>query len=179
MQSSERAGRKSDTSHLTGWLFADLMLILFVIMLSIRPAGVVSTTMPPTARTSSTPTAGPSSEQTPTPTPTSRVVTSPGVELRPRVERFVVAGLSNAAVKAEMRSRFATLERRRRRAAFVLTFGTDPSPGLGIQLAGRANNLLEQAVPGIFSGSARRDFWQRQGAPNGVVSVEVYLFTKN
>jgi len=55
---------------LAGWLFADLMLLLFVIGLSFAPAQTVTVSSKPTA----SPTAHPSPSPSPSPQPTQRVL---------------------------------------------------------------------------------------------------------
>jgi hypothetical protein len=156
---------------LAGWLFADCMLGLMIVGLASD-----SGTPPTVAATAVRPSAKP----TPVPSPTRARVLALGVEQNPRVEEFTVLGKTNSQITATMRGRYAKLTSAGRKAAFVLSFGTSSEPGEGVTSARRANAMLASSVPAVFSGSARRNFWQsrKAGSPaSGVVRVEVYLFT--
>jgi hypothetical protein len=154
---------------LAGWLFADCMLGLMIVGLASDPG---------------TPTAAaavvqPSAKPTPSPSAT-KTRAAIGVEQKAYVEEFNVNGKTDSQITATIRARYAKLASSRRKAAFVLSFGTASQPGEGVTLAKHANALLARGVPAVFSGSARRNFWQSQkaGSPaSGVVRVEVYLFT--
>jgi hypothetical protein len=156
---------------LAGWLFADCMLGLMIVGLASDP-GTPAAAAAATAVHHGT-------QATPSPSPT-KPRTSIGVEQHPYVEEFNLSGKTDSQVAATMRKRYANLSSSGRKAAFVLSFGTATAPGDGVTSAKRANALLASGVPAVFSGSARRNFWQSQkaGSPaSGVVRVEVYLFT--
>lgn len=66
------------------------------------------------------------------------------------------------------------------RAGIVLTFGHAPVPGEGGEIAASVNQLLTQALPGVFEGAALREFHYIDAAPGrrGEVTIEVYVFVE-
>jgi hypothetical protein len=168
--------RRTTTTLLAGWLFADSLLGLTFVALGSEPETPAPVKVAATAKPIPTPTPRPTPSVRATPKP--RVSTVPaGVEQRPVVVHLPAGPLSAAAI----RFLFANPMRANRRAAFVLTFGVAAEPGAGVDLAKTANARLLSAAPRLFSGSAQRNFWQAvdgQHPTSGAVDVELYLFTQ-
>lgn len=152
-----------------GWLFADSLLMLMVIGMASEPAV-------PLAVKQATPVPSASVPAVPAPSGTAKSARPPAVEQKP----VVVVLPRGATEKAVLRTAFGVQLRSRRRAAFVLTFGTAVRPGDGVQRARAVNARLRKALPQLFGGSAQRSYWQAVDAQNppGSVRVELFLFTE-
>ncbi|GAA0312065.1 hypothetical protein [Kineococcus aurantiacus] len=176
--------RENATVGLAGWVFADALLALTIIGLAAGGAvhagaddqRAVAATVAPTA---------PAPVPSPTPVPTV-TVTAPapvpsmpaGVAQAPVVLQVDVDSSSDEAIRASVAAAVQDLAAQGRHAAFVLTFGTSGDPGSGTALARRVNAQLDVAAPGVFTGSAKRDFWRAVNAQSpqaGVVQLELYL----
>jgi hypothetical protein len=149
------------TVLLGGWLFADMLLGLTIIMLGAEAP-------PPVAAKPSTgpsPSNGPCAEKI------------GGVKSKPTKARFTVAlGVSGAVLVAQVKkglrrqaSGFAG-----KRAGMVLTFGAEGSGGQGVALASRVNEALRKAYPPVFAAAATRNFHDLS-ASAGSVSMEIYF----
>jgi hypothetical protein len=161
--------KRGSTFFLAGWLLADSMLGLMLLGLAADSGAAAPAAAAPSPTASASPSASPSIA---TASPT-------GVEVSPVVKEMAAGpGQSDAEIAAQVRRQFAALAATGRRAAFVLTFGSAPSPGPGVALAKRVNAALGTARGDVFTGAGRRDFWQATDAdaPTGTVRVEVYLF---
>lgn len=160
---------------LAGWLFADLLLGLTIIMLGAqapppRPAGAQG-------KASASP--SPSGSVSPSPTPTACPTRIAGVGAKPVKIKFSVnPGASDAdltrQVKSELRKHRKQLAGRH--AGMVLTFGADGGTGAGVRLATRVNGAISRAYPSIFGRAATRNFHDL-AAPPGSISMEIYFVT--
>jgi hypothetical protein len=164
---------------LAGWLFADLLLGVTVVAIGASDSpGSTTTTM---TTTTANPCGRPEPDcGKPPPGP-------PGVDPRPvrfEVKADASALLANdrgeaGRVVRRIRTRLARTKVTRRRAAFVLTFGTSPSSAEGTRLASAANALLPRAGSSVFADATYRNFHSIVGnsARRGVLEFEIYLFT--
>ncbi|WP_432564098.1 hypothetical protein [Kineococcus sp. SYSU DK003] len=176
--------RENTTVGLAGWVFADALLALTIIGLAAGGAVAVGG-----ADAAKTETVAATLAPVPTPTPVPTVtVTAPapepvvsmpaGVAQAPVVLEVSVDGTNDEAIRSSVAAAVGELAAQGRRAAFVLTFGTASTPGAGTALARRVNDQLDVAAPGVFAGSAKRDFWRAVNAQSpraGVVQLELYL----
>ncbi|WP_432511029.1 hypothetical protein [Kineococcus sp. SYSU DK001] len=170
--------RENATVGLAGWVFADALLALTIIGLAAGGAVHAGSEEPrPVAATVA---------PAPTPVPTVTVTAAPepvpsmpaGVAQAPVVLQVDVDGSNDDTIRSSVAAAVGDLAAQGRRAAFVLTFGTAGDPGAGTALARRVNAQLDVAAPGVFAGSAKRDFWRAVNAQSprpGVVQLEVYL----
>jgi hypothetical protein len=146
------------TTAIAGWLFADLLAALVLILLGTgisqphKPAPVASVTIP-------------SAKPTLPPTPV-------GVSVSP-----VTVEVTLPADVADVRNQLAGVRERLlgHRAGIVLTFGAG-GEAAGPLLAAQVNNLLRKAYPSVFDGAVMRNFFGPQPSPQSA-SVEIYLFT--
>ncbi|MFJ2033734.1 hypothetical protein [Streptosporangium sp. NPDC087985] len=163
--------RKASTPILlAGWLFADLLLGLTIIMLGAQtppPAPVI-------------PLAG---ESTATPTPASSPSPSPcatrvgGVQAEPTKVAFRVRpGADDGVLAVQVKKKLLRYKKHLagRHAGMVLTFGADGGAGEGVRLATRVNTALGTAYPNIFGTAATRNFHDLS-APSGSISMEIYF----
>ncbi|MER6826995.1 hypothetical protein ABT352_13505 [Streptosporangium sp. NPDC000563] len=157
---------------LAGWLFADLLLGLTIIMLGAQappPRPVV----PVAGKGSGTPT------PTPSPTPSPCATRIGGVGAKPTKITFRVnPGADDNALAAKVRREL--LKHRKhlagRHAGMVLTFGANGVAGEGVHLATRINTALRKTYPNIFRTAATRNFHDLS-APSGSISMEIYFVT--
>ncbi|PRY18224.1 hypothetical protein [Kineococcus rhizosphaerae] len=181
-----RGRRENATVGLAGWVFADALLALTIIGLAAGGAVHAGDDSAGESRTAATAVAA-TVAPAPTPVPTV-TVTAPapdpvpsmpaGVAQAPVVLQVSVDSSSDDAIRASVAAAVQDLAAQGRRAAFVLTFGTATDPGAGTALARRVNAQLDVASPGVFQGSAKRDFWRAVNAQSpqaGVVQLELYL----
>ncbi|WP_431679119.1 hypothetical protein [Kitasatospora sp. KL5] len=161
-----RPGRaRADGLAMAGWLFADMLLVLALVAMGDQGDPVAAERG---ARPSPSAPTGPSPSASPSP-----VSTGPrGVEHDPVTIR--VSGDDTAAT-AQIRA--ATEAHRGRRAAVVLTFGSNRDPGLGQAYAHTVNGLLPQARPEMFAGATTRDFISLEDNPRHA-SLEIYFYTR-
>ncbi|MEW2352983.1 hypothetical protein [Spirillospora sp. NPDC029432] len=153
--------RPSLTILMAGWLFADMLLALTIVMLGAEA--------PPKAEAS--PAGGPSVSKSPC------AAQVRGVESRPVSAKFRVSPAARgrtliAQVKRGLRDE--TRGFAGKRAGMVLTFGGDGGSGQGVALASRVNTALRAAYPNVFQSSATRNFHDLS-ASAGSVSMEIYF----
>ncbi|MEV4242143.1 hypothetical protein AB0J63_01915 [Streptosporangium canum] len=157
---------------LAGWLFADLLLGLTIIML-----GAQAPPPSPARSTAGVSTATPRPGSSPTPSPCATRIG--GVRAEPTKISFrVTPGAGDSALTAQVRKKL--LRHRKhlagRHAGMVLTFGADGAAGDGVRLATRVNTALSKAYPNIFRTAATRNFHDL-AAPSGSISMEIYFVT--
>ncbi|NAZ76399.1 hypothetical protein GTQ99_13390 [Kineococcus sp. T13] len=183
------APREAAAVGLAGWVFADALLALTIIGLAAGGAVHAGADDARVDRQAVAATLAPAPVQTPEPAPTPAptvTVTAPsvpvpapdGVAQAPVLLQVPVDGADDEAVRRAVAAAVGDLAAQGRRAAFVLTFGTASDPGAGTALARRVNAQLDAASPGVFEGSAKRDFWRAVNATSprsGVAQLEVYL----
>ncbi|GIH67757.1 hypothetical protein [Sphaerimonospora thailandensis] len=164
------SGRRGSVTLLAGWLFADLLLGLTIIMLGAQAPPPV-----PAKPVAGKGTATPSPSPSPSPSPCARQIT--GVSAKPvKVSFRVSPGASDAEmiarVKRELRKHKKHLAGRH--AGMVLTFGANGGAGDGVHLATRVNAAARKGFPGIFQTAATRNFHDL-AAPSGSISMEIYF----
>jgi hypothetical protein len=166
--------RRQFAPHLAGWLFADLLLLLFLVAL---------VSVPPSA---ATPAAEPTT--TPMPSPSS----TPGPPKLPVLDlesvNFKVSGLnadgllredpsSVDALVEKFRDQLTAKGAQSRRAGLVLTFGAAPTydyrSGIGYKIADELIKLIKSRLP-LFAGIASRSLWTTGTV--GDVELEVFFF---
>ncbi|MEZ0166058.1 hypothetical protein AB2L27_14965 [Kineococcus sp. LSe6-4] len=174
---------ENGTVGLAGWVFADALLALTIIGLAAggavhagadpAPVAAAVSTLAPAPTPTVTVTA-PAPDPAPAPAPSMPA----GVAQAPVVLELVVDGTNDETIRTSVAAAVGDLAAQGRRAAFVLTFGTAGDPGAGTALARRVNAQLDVAAPGVFAGSAKRDFWRAVNAQSpraGIVQLELYL----
>ncbi|MEN3540023.1 hypothetical protein AAH991_33280 [Microbispora sp. ZYX-F-249] len=157
---------------LAGWLFADLLLGLTIIMLGAQaPPPAPAKPLGAEGTASASPTPSPSASPCATQTA--------GVGAKATKISFSVnPGASDAALTRQVRSELLKHRSRLagRHAGMVLTFGAAGGAGDGVHLASRVNDAVSTAFPGIFGTAATRDFHDL-AAPAGSISMEIYFVT--
>lgn len=157
---------------LAGWLFADLLLGLTIIMLGAQ-APPSRPVVPVAGEGTGTPTPTPS----PTPSPCATRIGGVGAKATKitfRVNPGADDGRLAAKVKRELLKHRKHLAGRH--AGMVLTFGANGAAGQGVHLATRVNTALRTTYPNIFRTAATRNFHDL-AAPSGTISMEVYFVT--
>ena len=148
---------------LAGWLFADLLLVLFITTLASLPAPAVVPVK--------TPSPSPSPSPTPTPQPTALVLErnphTIDVDVPPSdVNDPASRDAAIAKLLSELRQKLAAQGLRGQRAGFVLVFayGTADSGGIG-QAISAANTVLHaiQAKEPGFSQASGLGYWSGTG----------------
>lgn len=170
------ARNTSFATMLAGWLFADLLLVLFLIGLGSVPSA-------PTAEPTPTPT--PTASPTPTPTPTPTPEAPLGLERTPvtltvRVNAWELLNPATRPGAATEIQRQIAEEAQRAgfrdvTAGMVLIWGFAPDVNDGIQIAEVVGGELAGANPEVFQNATHRAFWK--GGPTGKVDLEVYLLS--
>ncbi len=161
---------------LAGWLFADLLLVLFLI-------GMGSVPSAPTAVPTPTPTPTPSASPTPTPTPTPEaplgldrtpvtltIRVNAGALLNPATRPAAATDIQRQIAEEAERAGFRDVT-----AGMVLIWGFSPDVNEGIRIAEMVGGELAGANPGIFQNATHRAFWK--GGTTGQVDLEVYLLS--
>jgi|HubBroStandDraft_6_1064221.scaffolds.fasta_scaffold297355_2 hypothetical protein len=141
---------------LAGWLFADLLLVLFVVSLAALPV-----TKPKAAahvKPRPTPSPSPILALDRSPVPLS-VPVSPSAVEDPGSRQAAISQLINN-VNQQLSARHLT----QRRAGFVLVFASGPLNGTGpaITAAQDVLNALSQRA-GVFHGTSGQGYWQGEG----------------
>lgn len=159
-----RRGRLRSYESLAGWVFADLLLVLFLVGL-----GTAIPVDPP---------------EPPPPVPVAKpeiigMKTDP-VKLDLAVDAdALLAGDPKAQSKARGLVKRATsgLSSKGQEAALVLIFGGGETAGVGQRVAEAVYPQLRRAADGVFPrGTAKRYFWDGS-LPYGAVRLEVFVFT--
>lgn len=147
---------------LAGWLFADLLLVLFI-------AAFTSLSAPPAPSG-----AAPASSTTPSPTPSAHATTRPRV-LEEQPQTFSVGDVSPADVSSsdpatsaaavgkllgELRKQLAASKLQGRQAGFVIVLAYGPIDGIG-QAISTANSVVGilKKKESQFSGAAGLGYW--------------------
>jgi hypothetical protein len=153
---------------LAGWLFADLLLGLMIIMLGAQaPPHIPAETL------AGEETASPS----PSPSASPCATRAAGVAAKATKISFRVRpGASDRELLGQVRRELLKHRKRLagRHAGMVLTFGADGGAGNGVHLATRVNAAAGKAFPRIFQTAATRNFHDL-AAPSGSISMEIYF----
>ena len=158
---------------LAGWLFADLLLVLFVVGLASEP-----TVLEPEPTSVATP--------TPTPTPSPTPEAPLGLDRTPVTVTLqfdsnrLVNPATRAEVTAELRQpiaeELAQPEVGDASAGMVLIWGYSRDVNEGIRIAEIIGPELAPARPEVFENTTYRAFWR--GGPDGRVDLEIYLLSR-
>jgi hypothetical protein len=152
----ERAGH---TVLLAGWLFADLLLLLFIVALG---------SLPTADRGGHHPVVSPS----PSPSPSATRAAEQGLIVKPC--SFTIRTGSEASVVHHLTTRLHSAGVADRTAGFVLSFGTAPTPGPGQAAANRVNKDITNRLPN-FRHAPKRGYWK--GGRSGSVRIDVFFLS--
>lgn len=153
----------SDPVVAVGWIFADLLLGLVVVLL----ASQVVVPKKPVATT-------------PKPTPTVKTLATMEKKPRELLLRVDADGLlsnDKRAIKRfrqTLRNETADLRKDKREVAMVLIWGWAPETGTGQRIASKAASHLKDGTGNLFSKATDRRLWL--GRPKGTVELELYLY---
>lgn len=159
-----RRGRLRTSESVAGWIFADMLLVLFILGL-----GTAIPVEPP--------------EPVPVPKPEPKIIV--GMKTEPVKLTFdvsapgLLAGDSRAVkrVREVVGKQTGGLKKEGSRAALVLIFGGGATASLGQEVATKVYPHLNKASPQVFRrGTASRNFWDGSLA-YGQVRLEVFVFT--
>jgi hypothetical protein len=151
---------------LAGWLFADLILVLFIAAFTSLPA--------PPAPSGAAPTSSPTHGLTPSPKPSAHATARPRV-LEEQPQTFSVGDVSPADVSSsdpatsaaavgkllgELRNELAARKVQGRQAGFVIVLAYGPIDGIG-QAISTANSVVGilKKQESQFSGAAGLGYW--------------------
>ena len=156
--------RPLPVESMAGWIFADLLLVLFLVGLGSQMGA-----------------AGPDIDGSPA--PSAQPAAMPGMDPQPRTRRIVIepdrllVGDADARARAVEQIAAVTSDLAGRRAAMVLLWGESPDVVRGQAIARTVGELLQEGQPEVFDGAgAQRHLWQGTSA-EGAVGLEIYLFT--
>lgn len=169
--------------YFAGWLFADLMLVLFLVGFATGP---VTPTASPSPSGSASPSPflslSPSPSRSSSPSPTSspgRELDLDGVKFTLQVQARGLLADSPAAQQAARDALQTELAKKgldQRTAGILLAFGDSPqSTGNGKAIATK----FCEAIPKLphFSGVTLRPYWE--AGAEGAVTVEIFFFKNN
>lgn len=170
--------RSASLTMLAGWLFADMLLALVLVALG------SDVDEPPAPAPAPSPTLVSAPRPSPTPSPTPTPLPPEGLDPTPREVsvRVTAAGLASGRrqdveqVHHALQEQLADVAAEGRRAAIVLTFGADGTPGVGQQMAVHANGAARTALPDVFGGATFKDYHMISSRNSGTVRFEIYLF---
>lgn len=175
LRSSSREGRRGRlraAESVAGWVFADMLLVLFIVGLG--TAIPLAPSEPPRAE--------PKPRPEPKPEPKPEIV---GMETIPVKKEIGVdpAALTSGdssgedATCAALKKAFRDEAARASKAAFVMVFGGGSDPGPAIVVANEVFDQLPCAAPQVFPNDAvGRAYWDG-GLAYDRARVEVFLFT--
>jgi hypothetical protein len=154
---------------LTGWLYADLLLALFVVFLAATTGAPVVTGQ-----------AGARPSPSPSPTPTPTPVCTRSVALQ-KHELFTTAGAGTDGVPSDdqLRSQFAQFNGQV--AGLVLTFTHAPTAGDGQNLSSRVNDRLRRLYPTLLPSLTIMENYATTDSDvsrRGAMSFDVYLLSQ-
>lgn len=165
--------RRGNAALLSGWLFADLLLVLFLVALVSVPLKPAAAHPAPTARKS---TASPSPRPSPSPPVPRR---PPGLDpnylaleiaVSPDQVRASGIGQFRAAVDRQLRA-----HRDPRPVGLVLIFAAGPDTpegqGQAIETANKTANALKAQDP-VFAETLGLGYW---GAPDGTFDLKIFF----
>jgi hypothetical protein len=176
-----RRGRDgSSPLLLAGWLFADLLLALVVILLGTMTAPPISPSAGAEPSPSPSSSSGSSATPSPEPTPSPSNTEPPGIERTPEIVEVPVNTAALLANSAAERARLGREVIRRtqdfngRQAGIVLIWGCNSDISLGVAMAERTAPVLRRSRPVMFSGAATRKLGDR-GCANEV-RLEIFYY---
>lgn len=161
---------------LAGWLFADLLLVMFIVGLGAEVTSVPEPDPSPTAAT-----ATPTPEPTTTPSPTEAVMNQTPVVRTLQVDSadLMASGARGKKAAKALRTQLqqSLSDLADRTAAMVLIWGHAPTVGLGQRIAEEVGGQLPKALPETFGQAAQRTLWKADSRA-GEVELEIYLFQR-
>jgi hypothetical protein len=166
--------RRGDSTFLSGWLFADLLLSLAIIFLAMAP-GAPEPPQDVLLTPSPTPTQIP--QPTPVPTPECQRAVSL-VKLERSTANSRATGQPSIPLDEQLRATFADLANST--AGLVLIYVRAPLPGQGQQLARQVVPRLQAAQPRLFQPDTIYepfDFIDANAAALGGVYFQIYLLS--
>jgi hypothetical protein len=170
--------RRAFAPHLAGWLFADLLIVLFLIALVSIP--------PTTAESKPAPSLSSSPSRTFAASPSPGVPKKPVLDLKSvnfEVKKLDVKGLiagqdpAEADLLSKFQAELKSQNAHNRRAGLILAWGTAPDYKHDNRIADRmATKLIAVVAAKVpnFKDVASRSLWAE--APVGSVQVEVFFF---
>lgn len=171
---SRRSVGASNTAVLmAGWLFADLMLVLFVVGLGTQPTSYLEPA--PTAQA-----AEPVPSPLPQPEAPPTLAKEPiSVDLSVDFAALRTAGASRDAAVVMMRDQvLAVLQQHglaEERAGMVLIFSTHENPGEGVARSEIIAESLRGASANHFGDTTMRAFWRGGEGASSAVRLEIYV----
>lgn len=162
---------------MAGWLFADLMLVLFLVGLGSEPT-VYPTPTPSPTETIPTP------EPAPTPTPTPQAppaLAKDPITIPLTVEFAELLGSSatRAAAGTRLRQQLAVAVESHNftteRAGMVLVWTFHKDPGAGTSISRVISEEIAAGNDAFFSGAVMRPFWSGNSERRGTVELEIYV----
>jgi hypothetical protein len=178
-------GRRAGATHLAGWVFADLTLVILLLVLVMTPAQPVAEGRPepsaPSITASSPPPTPKPSGVEPSQSPVLELEEVPKIRLAvPNADLVSAAGPRRSAEATLVRNLDAELSRRGltgRQAGLLLVFGAAPTPGFQDSVGRRSAERASQAIkrqPG-FRNAKHRAYWTYGDRPT-FVEVEIFFF---
>lgn len=175
--------RPADMKGLAGWLFADLLLVLFVTAF----ATTTTPSAPPTHPTTPTPKPTASPRPTPKPTPHQAVLVLVPYDFTlplPSSGILTASGATTNGTTAadrvlagELKAKLDKKGLGNRRAGLVEAFGSSPQPSqYAINVAKAACYSLQRNLP-LFSKVYPQPYWT--SGSEGSVSLTVFFFATN
>ena len=176
-------GRRSSATHLAGWVFADLTLVVLLLVLVMTPARPVE---PPEQPPSSPPTTPPATTKPPAAVPTHPPVLEldevPKITIAVPNDDLLAGGARGKAAAdglvSKLNQQLAEERLTGRQAGLLLTFGAAPSAdyqsNVGRRSAERANELIKSNVP-KFGSAKTRAYWTYGSEPE-FVEIEIFFF---
>lgn len=161
--------RISSVETMAGWVFADLLLVLFVIGLGSQITALAKPETPTVEPSPpvSEPQSPPSMRLDPI---TVSIPTNPAQLLSSDPAQ---AGAAKQALVDAILEQTTAIDNER--AAMVLVWGHARQTGLGIELAKAGVEATRVARPQTFDASVQKDLWFYD-AEDGVIEFEIYLF---
>jgi len=174
-----RKRESMNMAGMSGWLFADMLLVLAVVALGAMLASPDSVAAYVKSVRGTTATAKPQVSPTPKPSPTK----PHPLALNKTPQEFnlsfdtnaLLAGDKATIADVDRQIRAGTLRYAGARAGFVLTFGGNPNPGTATEIARVINQRLMAVRPSLFKGAVLNPFVSlgRTNAAN----VQIFLYT--
>jgi hypothetical protein len=167
---------------MTGWLLADLMLLLFIVGLGSDPTTGASTPSPtpvPTRTAAPSPTPSPSPSPTPSPAREPMLSQDP-VRLVLDVDFSALMGGGTARDEAVARLEAAVNQAIAdhgigdARAGMVIIWSGSDNPGVGVNRSKAVQAVLPAAHPRLFGDAVFRAYWNGSGNP-AQAELEVFL----
>lgn len=147
---------------MAGWLFADLLLVLFVVGLGVPVTQLASAEPPPPPPAEAAATEAPVMRQEPT-----------KVEVSVNQEALL-AGDPAELQRLEAEIAEKTVDAVNSQAVLVLIFGYSPDPNRGVAISGAVAPVIKSTHAPFTPQTQTREFWD--GEPTeGTVRLEIFL----